>query len=765
MAEHEKKMHGGDDFNKSIRNTMDAQQTSYSKNFPKVKKLPGIVRSFQEKPFKITLGNYDQLRIGSEYFNKTEHSVLCIDSSGKFWAERQKKSEPKKLNSALVIPPVERGQSPFPIFEQISVSNKTIDFLGFFQYAWHYMSASINNAEVKFPSVIITDISFANIHSILQFFNQLKIKDYLKIAYTALANKVKIPVATVVTICESHLLPAVLKTVRGASKDKVLSDTAVAGVMVMLQAKDLETAYNIWKNLAQIHCSKLPDKEAQNKVKTHSYEKTDTKSYEDRVIDFENENEEPEEVTKYGKREAIRANSPFLTLFMKVIEKIENEEANILDVSNPFYCPNLLKLICRQYLSLFPLISASVLTGGAGGLRNNAHVELYWQELRRIFSTIPKRILWPPMYLGLLHEEMQRKATEIIVRKFIPNIRTGGKVRKKALSFVDQLDVADDFSKPESPAKKKKELFQPKPSKKERKDRKPKESFNESFETWDKHTKQERKKKSTYMKNKIIDYSEIEKDNLKRKTQKIIVRGPGAASGQHPQGIEISEERLMSVLTKNVWIDNEVVDAALSLIDRKLSEDCKYVEGVTVYNNTILRLISTGEKSLMKDGPFISIFPRRFAIGEETEQAEAIGRGEKLNDLSIGHFTLISNINCGPNEVNVFETLPAFRRRSALLTEEQKTLLKVLMKSENGNLKVNCINVCPQKEHECGAISIGLCIKLCFTAPEERAIFESFVDVRRDFAECLRLNDLINFESNKVENRLDSGDVLFSSCI
>ena len=92
MAEHEKKMHGGDDFNKSIRNVMDSQQNSYSKNFPKVKKLPGIVRSFQENPFKITLGNYDQLRVGSEYLNKTENSFLCIDSSGKFWAERQKKN-------------------------------------------------------------------------------------------------------------------------------------------------------------------------------------------------------------------------------------------------------------------------------------------------------------------------------------------------------------------------------------------------------------------------------------------------------------------------------------------------------------------------------------------------------------------------------------------------------------------------------------------------------------------------------------------------
>ena len=761
MAEHEKKMHGGDDFNKSIRNVMDSQQNSYSKNFPKVKKLPGIVRSFQEKPFKITLGNYDQLRIGSEYLNKTENSFLCIDSSGKFWAERQKKNEPKKLNSALVIPPVERGQSPFPIFEQISTTNKTIDFLGFFQYAWHHMSASINNGEVKFPTVIITDISFANIHSILQFFNQLKIKDYLKIAYTALVNKVKVPVATVVTICESHLLPAVLKSVRGAFKDKVIADTLVAGVMVMLQAKDMQTAYDIWKNLVKIHCSKISDKEAQKNVKTHSYEKTDNESYEDRLMDFENETEEPEEVTKYGKREAIRANSPFLTLFMKIIEKIENEEANIEDVSNPFYCPNLVRLICKQYLSLFPLVSASVFTGGAGGLRNNAYVELYWQELRRIFSTIPKRILWPPQYLGLLHEEMQRKATEIIVRKFIPNIRTGGKVLKKALSFVDKLDVDDPF-KPGPPAKKKKEIFQPKPSKKEKKDSKPKESFNESFETWDKNTKQEKKKKNTYMKNKIIDYTQIEEDNLKGTQKKIVVRGPGAASGKHPQGIEISDERLASVLTKNVWIDNEIVDAAMSLIDRKLSEDCKYVEGVTVYNNTILRLISTGEKTLLKDGPFISIFPRRFAIAEETEQAIAIGRGEELTDLDIGHFTLISNINCGPNEVNVFETLPAYRRNSNLLTEEQKTLLKILMKIENRNLKVNCVNVCPQKEHECGAISLGLCIKLCFTAPDERAIFESFVDARRDFAECLRLNDLINFESKIVENRLDSNDVLFS---
>ena len=133
MAEYEKKMHAGNDFGQSIRNVMDAQQDSFSKNFPKVKKLPGIVRSFQEKPFKMMLCNYDMARLGAEYLNKTENNFICLDSSGKFWAERQRKNEPKKLNSALVIPPVARGQSPFPIFEQISTSNKTIDFIGFLQ--------------------------------------------------------------------------------------------------------------------------------------------------------------------------------------------------------------------------------------------------------------------------------------------------------------------------------------------------------------------------------------------------------------------------------------------------------------------------------------------------------------------------------------------------------------------------------------------------------------------------------------------------------
>ena len=779
MAEQEKKLHAGDDFSKSIRNVMDAQSNAYSRNFPKVKKLPGIVRLYQEHPFKMLLGNYDGCRLGAEYMNKTENSFVCVDSSGKLFSDRQKKNQSKKLNSALVIPPIEKGQSPFPIFEQISETNKTIDFLGFFQYAWHYMGVAINNQPVKFPSVIITDISFANIHSILQFFNQMKIKDYLKLGFTSLINKAKIPVATILTICESHLLPAILKTARGAINDKVLADTVVAGVMVMLQAKTFEIALDIWKNLVMVHCSKRHDREAQNNVKTHSYGNQEQVGHDD-FSEFENDEEEPEEITKFGKREGIRENSPFLHLFAKLIDKIESAESNINEISNPFFCPLLLKKLCKQYLSLFPLISASVLGDGDGALRNNAYVELYWQELRRIFAHIPKRILWPPQYLGTLHEEIQRKATEIITRKFIPNIRTGGKAAEKAVSFIDKLDDEDfNVFKP-TPAKKKrnektpkkkvieiegdfeKNIFKPKPEKNPKMTN-PKESFNESFETWESKAPRDNKKgEKTYIKGKVIDYKRIEETGSIQSRKRIVVRGPGLAIGQCPQGIVVPEERFAEILVKNVNLETEVVDAALSLIDRKLSEDCQYVEGVQVYNNTVLRLIHTGVHSLVKTGPFLVIFPRRFALAEEAEQEEALGRGERREDVNIGHFTLISNIHCQADEVNVYETLPAYRTRAWILTNEQKKLLKVLTKCVNKPLKVNCVNVLPQTEAECGAISFGLGVKLCFSAPEEKAVFEKFVDVRRDFAECLKLNDLVEFESTKVLNRLKTNDILFS---
>ena len=110
-------------------------------------------------------------------------------------------------------------------------------------------------------------MSWANSHSILDFFLRITIKDYLNVTFNHVANKESWTHSTVLAICENHLLPAMLKSARGLIGSKVLADTTVAGVMLMLRSDRFQTAIDIWKNLVQIHCSKHVDMIAQKNVK------------------------------------------------------------------------------------------------------------------------------------------------------------------------------------------------------------------------------------------------------------------------------------------------------------------------------------------------------------------------------------------------------------------------------------------------------------------------------------------------------------------
>ena len=109
----------------------------------------------------------------------------------------------------------------------------------------------------------------------------------MKKSFHSLTKKEKVSFDTVLTICESHLLPAILKSVRAANKNKVLADTLTAGVLVMLRAQDFETAYEVWKKLVKVHGSKVPDKVAQDSVKHYSMKDVDP--VEDAVGDFSDE--------------------------------------------------------------------------------------------------------------------------------------------------------------------------------------------------------------------------------------------------------------------------------------------------------------------------------------------------------------------------------------------------------------------------------------------------------------------------------------------
>ena len=101
-----------------------------------------------------------------------------------------------------------------------------------------------------------SDISFANIHSILDVLISTNIKDYLIVTFDHLVKHQEWTKSTVLTICESHLLPAMLKSSRNMCKDKVLADTVVAGVFLMLSTNTMESALDIWTNLGKFEYSR-----------------------------------------------------------------------------------------------------------------------------------------------------------------------------------------------------------------------------------------------------------------------------------------------------------------------------------------------------------------------------------------------------------------------------------------------------------------------------------------------------------------------------
>ena len=483
-SEEDKKIRRGDTFYESAKSAKDLLSVdTETPNFPEsnaTKNLPGIVRSLQESPFKITIANFDMLKIGGTYLNKVEDSIVCLDSSGKYWQEKNRAGK-KLLNTALVIPPVAAGLSPFPIFEMVSEDNKTLDFVEFLQRAMGHMGTALNNTTVREPSILISDISFPNIHAALNVFNHVKLEEYLAKCFNAMMTNAEIPYRTKVTFCESHLIPVLLKAGREIVKNKIVADTCVAGLLQVLRAPTIATALKIWENLVRVHVSKNVNQEARNYIKNISLGNALSNQSEEAEIIVHFEDDTPEdEVAIYGDRKSMRTRSPFFKLFSRNVSKVITENEKISDVSNELHAPEFFSFVVKQFLSLFPFITASVLEGD---LLTNAHVELHWKSLRAQMSRISKSQQWPTVLLGQRHVQTRRQAKEIMLHSLIPGLKFGGKTpvkKDKHTDFMDELGKKFDD----------KTVFNPTPTKKKKKlEGRVNESFDGSQEQWRGKTK------------------------------------------------------------------------------------------------------------------------------------------------------------------------------------------------------------------------------------------------------------------------------------
>ena len=159
----------------------------------------------------------------------------------------------------------------------------------------------------------------------------------------------------------------------------------------------------------------------------------------------------------------------------KHFSKVISENEKISDVSNELHAPEFFSFAVKQFLSLFPFITASVLEGD---LQTNAHIELHWKALRAQMSQISKSQQWPTVLLGQRHTQTRRQAKEIMLHSLIPGLKFGGKTQVKKDKHTDFMDELGKQFEDEK-------IFKPTPIKRKKKvEGRPNESFDGSQEQW-----------------------------------------------------------------------------------------------------------------------------------------------------------------------------------------------------------------------------------------------------------------------------------------
>jgi len=332
-------------------------------------------------------------------------------------------------------------------------------------------------------------------------------------------------------------------------------------IVLFLQTEDFATSLRLWQDLVKVHCSKKINKTARDRIKVADYSDTDLEI----ITDFDDECDELES-TLYGNRKGIRAKSPYVRVFQKYIDKIKMSETDVDTIENSFYCLSLVESMTRQYLSLFPFISASLLKKG---LVTNCYVELHWKESRRVFKNIDKRLMWPLLYFGTLHKQYRNKAVETGAVEQIPILKFGrphSQKRKNTLSKSQEENWKDNFVPTPAKSKKRSGMHE-------------NESVTAGKEMWTPKKDIQRSKdskKQPYLIKKSLDYDLIlKKSNLP--LESLTVTGPSDDEGIR-QSIVLSKADIESITTKYEFVVNDVSDALMSLIEKEFRESGIYLQ-------------------------------------------------------------------------------------------------------------------------------------------------------------------------------------------
>jgi len=258
-----------------------------------------------------------------------------------------------------------------------------------------------------------------------------------------------------------------------------------------------------------------------------------------------------------------------------------------------------------------------------------------------------------------------------------------------------------------------------------------------------------------YIQNRPIDYDLLQKHWDSDEGFKVVgsYEKHGAVVNVMAETISLSMEDVLSIKTEGKYVTTDVVNGGLILINKLIVEMHLPISVLSPEDLRVMLVSGVRDDSYLDQ--FLGIWPKDGHLAEEGASLERAR--QQHGQLSVAqishqmsrrqpgsHFRLISNIGCGPGEVQIYDTLSANRNPSQLCNNDTKKLLKILCKRDT--LKLIANNVQPQRETECGCLSIALASMLVVD-PKSEDMFKSIKDVRKTTLSLLRQNHVIEYQT------------------
>ena len=186
-----------------------------------------------------------------------------------------------------------------------------------------------NNGRLVKPAYIVTDFSFALIHSCIRSFNEMSLLEYLRRCYAVLMGKLtssEITSVTYIVLCCAHMMKAMSSRLKKVQNDLKQRQAVLVWFRGLQTVTDMNTAVTVYADLCIVLNTKteIPAVTAarqrlrQTCTGTSDVEPQEEDTSPDGLPDIVSENEALSQTT-------LKAASPFTAVFKTAVQHIMTE--------------------------------------------------------------------------------------------------------------------------------------------------------------------------------------------------------------------------------------------------------------------------------------------------------------------------------------------------------------------------------------------------------------------------------------------------------